>query len=186
MVTPGNFTDETVFSTPWFELVARSVASDPRPFYSLKLSDYVSIVAETPDREIVLVKQYRAAVDKITTELPCGTVDPGETPEVTALRELQEETGYTTDKLELTGVLAPDTGRLGNRMWCYHAKVRKMEPAPPPEPGIESFNCTTNQLMEMIGNRELDHALNVAALFMSFARGLLKLDPITHEADHLK
>jgi len=108
-----------------------------------------------------LVKQYRAAVDRITTELPSGRVDPGETPEAAALRELEEETGYTADNLLLAGVLAPDTGRMCNRMWCYYAKAHKID------------------LMDLIGNREFDCALNVAVLFLCVARGFLKLAPLS-------
>jgi len=117
-------------------------------------------------------------VDRITTELPSGLVDPGEAPEAAALRELEEETGYSADNLLLAGVLAPDTGRLANRMWCFYAKARKMDPVPPPENGVESLACAAPRLMDLIGNQELDCALHVAALFMCVARGYLKLGPI--------
>ena len=173
-----NFTEEIAFSTPWFDLLARRLPGNPSPFYSLKLADYVSVVAETSDNQIILVKQYRAAVDKITTELPSGYVDSGETPEAAALRELEEETGYTADRLLFAGVLSPDTGRMGNRMWCFYGKVHRMDPAPPPEQGIESLACTAPHLMDLIGSRELDCALNVAVLFLCVARGFLKLGPL--------
>ena len=44
--------------------------------------------------ELLLQKQFRPPVDKICIEVPAGLVDEGETPEVCALRELKEETGY--------------------------------------------------------------------------------------------
>lgn len=51
--------------------------------------------------EIVLIHQYRAAVDEMMWEIPAGLRDiPGEPLETTALRELQEETGLSTDDLE--------------------------------------------------------------------------------------
>ena len=155
-------------------MLARTVPGDSSPFYSLKLPDYVSVVAETSDDHIVLVKQYRPAVDRITTELPSGRVDPGETPEAAALRELEEETGYTANRLLLAGVLAPDTGRLCNRMWCYYAKAHKMTPAH----GVESLVCSAPRLMDLIGNREFDCALHVAALFLCAGHGFLKLGPL--------
>jgi ADP-ribose pyrophosphatase len=159
-------------------LLARTLPGDSSPFYCLELPDYVTVVAETSDDHIVLVKQYRPAVDRITTELPSGRVDPGETPEAAALRELEEETGYTADRLLLAGVLAPDPGRLCNRMWCYYAKAHKMTPTPPPEDGVESLVCSAPGLMDLIGNREFDCALHVAALFLCVARGFLKLGPL--------
>ncbi len=53
-----------------------------------------------------------------------------------------------------------------------------MDPAPPPEEGVESFACGVKPLMDMMGNQEFDCALHVAALFMCVARGFLKLGPI--------
>ena len=178
-VVPGNFTEEIAFPTPWFDLVARRIPTDNTPYYSLRAADYVSVVAETSEHHIVLVKQYRAAVDRITIELPSGHVDPGETPEGAALGELEEETGYTADKLTLAGVLTPDTGRIGNRMWCYFAKVEKMQPAPAPEDGIEVCERGTRELMGLIGKQEIENALSVAALFLVVARGYVRFEPIS-------
>jgi ADP-ribose pyrophosphatase len=177
--TRRDFTEEIAFSTPWFDLLARSLPGSPSPFYSLRLPDYVSVVAETSDSNIILVRQYRAAVDRITTELPSGHVDAGETPEAAALRELEEETGHTADRLSLAGVLAPDTGRMGNRMWCFYAKAHKMDPAPPPEQGVEPHAYGAAQLMELIANREFDCALNLAVLFLCVARGFLKVGQLS-------
>ena len=53
--------------------------------------------AITPERRVVLVRQYKHGIGRITLELPAGTLDPGETPEVCATRELVEETGYVGD-----------------------------------------------------------------------------------------
>jgi ADP-ribose pyrophosphatase len=131
-------------------------------------------VAETSDNQIVLVKQYRAAVDKITTELPSGYVDPGEDPEAAARRELEEETGYTASQVQLAGVLSPDTGRLGNRLWCFYAKAYKMSSPFAPEQGIESFALSGPRLMDLIGGGDFQCALHVAALFLCVARGFLQ------------
>ena len=42
----------------------------------------------------MLVEQYRKALEKAIIEIPAGKLEPGEKPEVTAVRELEEETGY--------------------------------------------------------------------------------------------
>lgn len=57
----------------------------------------VTILAITLDNKIVIEKQYRAGPEKITLELPAGGVEEDEEPEVSAQRELLEETGYTGD-----------------------------------------------------------------------------------------
>jgi hypothetical protein len=76
------------------------------------------------------------------------------------------------------GVLTPDTGRIGNRMWCYYARVEKMQPDPAPEEGIEACRCGIGELMGLIGKGEMENALNVAALFLVVARGYLRFEPI--------
>ncbi|MFD2925881.1 NUDIX hydrolase [Halobacillus naozhouensis] len=61
----------------------------------------VAIIALTDEGKIVFVEQYRKALEKSILEIPAGKLESGEKPEVTALRELEEETGYTTDRLNL-------------------------------------------------------------------------------------
>lgn len=60
----------------------------------------VAIVPLLDDGRVILVRQYRHAVGRVLTEVPAGTLHPDETPEECALRELQEEIGYTADRLE--------------------------------------------------------------------------------------
>jgi len=52
---------------------------------------------------ILLVRQFRHAVNIDMLELPAGSIDPGETPEEAATRELREETGFKPGKLEKLG-----------------------------------------------------------------------------------
>ena len=59
----------------------------------------VAIVAVTPQRRLVMVRQYRYAAGRFLLEIPAGTLEPGESPEDTARRELREETGYSADSL---------------------------------------------------------------------------------------
>lgn len=59
--------------------------------------------------DIILVKQYRYPIDKITLELPAGKMDAGETPESCILRELEEETGFKAKKIEKMISFYPST-----------------------------------------------------------------------------
>jgi len=63
----------------------------------------VVIVAIDEENNVLLVRQYRHAAGKDLLELPAGGIDPGETPEMTARREMQEETGYVPCNLECLG-----------------------------------------------------------------------------------
>ena len=59
--------------------------------------------------DVLLVRQFRHATGEVILELPAGTLEPGEDPRETAIRELQEECGYRPERLYeiLTGYAAP-------------------------------------------------------------------------------
>src|SRR6185295_8959524 len=58
------------------------------------------IVPLLDDGRVCLIKNWRIAVGQTLIELPAGTLEPPEPPEVTAERELIEETGYRAQKIE--------------------------------------------------------------------------------------
>jgi len=66
-------------------------------------SDCVAIIAIDADDNVLLVNQYRKAVEKELLEIPAGAINPGEDPETTVRRELREETGYLPRKVERLG-----------------------------------------------------------------------------------
>ena len=60
----------------------------------------VAIIALTDEGKLILVEQYRKALEKVIVEIPAGKLEPGEKPELCAARELEEETGYECEALE--------------------------------------------------------------------------------------
>ena len=62
-------------------------------------SSSVCIVPVDADGNVVMVRQYRKAVELDLLELPAGGIDEGEVTDVAVLRELQEEIGYTAGTL---------------------------------------------------------------------------------------
>ncbi|GGL46655.1 NUDIX domain-containing protein [Sporolactobacillus putidus] len=60
----------------------------------------VAIIAVTEDEKMLLVRQYRYPLDKIIYEIPAGKLEPGENPDDSAMRELEEETGHQCEQLE--------------------------------------------------------------------------------------
>lgn len=156
----------TVFSTPWFDVTAKETDLDPKPYYSLALPDYLSVVAITRDGDILFVRQYRPALERYMLELPAGTLDPGESPEPAAARELLEETGHVADRFELLGTLHPDTGRLQNRMWCYLATDAGAASGWTAEHGLEVVRMKPQAVMDAIRKGELTHALDIATVML--------------------
>ena len=167
---------EVAYTTPWFDLLAKTIKPGEAPYYSLRLPDYVAIVAIADAGRVLAVRQYRPAVERYTIELPAGLVDSGETPGQTARRELLEETGCQASSLEVLGPMLPDTGRLGNRIWtCVAAGVRPVE-GRAPESDIELLSYSPPELARAVAEGAFDHALHVAVLLVAMVRGKLRLD----------
>lgn len=88
--------------------VRRDRAKSPRDglehdFNIAESPDGVTVVALTPDGDMVLVEQFRHPLRQVELELPAGVVDEGEAPAVAAARELREETGYEGTEPEVIG-----------------------------------------------------------------------------------
>ncbi|HEX8392067.1 MAG TPA: NUDIX hydrolase [Longimicrobium sp.] len=66
-------------------------------FHVADAPDGVLILALTPDGRMVMVRQWRHPLQRITLELPAGIIEEGEEPAAAAARELREETGYEGD-----------------------------------------------------------------------------------------
>jgi len=60
----------------------------------------VGIIPVTKDKKIILVKQFRKAVEEVLLEIPAGKIESQEDPYKCALRELEEETGFTADSVK--------------------------------------------------------------------------------------
>jgi len=83
--------------------------------------DCVAIVAVDDKDNILLVKQYRKAVDKELLEIPAGGIDPGETPEDAVRREMREETGFLPQKVTKLGGFYSAPGYSNEYLYLYLA-----------------------------------------------------------------
>ena len=66
-----------------------------REFVVIKTSDWVNVVAVTPEAKLVLVRQFRFGTNDFSLEIPGGIIEAGEDPVFAGVRELREETGYS-------------------------------------------------------------------------------------------
>lgn len=60
----------------------------------------VAVIAVTDEGKIIMVEQYRKAMERSLVEIPAGKLEPGEDPAASAARELEEETGYGCAEME--------------------------------------------------------------------------------------
>jgi ADP-ribose pyrophosphatase len=81
----------------------------------------VAIVALTDEGRICLVRQYRAALARVTIEIPAGKLDPGEDPLDCATRELSEETGFEADHIAFLTTIATSCGFTDELIHIYMA-----------------------------------------------------------------
>ncbi len=80
------------------------------------------VLALTENNEVVLVRQWRYAVDKPLLELPAGKLEAGEDPALCALRELAEETPYTAERVKLLHTFYTAPGFCDENMYLYLAE----------------------------------------------------------------
>jgi ADP-ribose pyrophosphatase len=108
---------ELLDGSPWIKVVAETVRLEDGKtviddLYRVDLPTYAVIFALTPDRQVVVVRQYRHTFRRQVVELPAGIeAYPGEPLLETARRELCEETGYESPEWYPVGLFAMDSNR---------------------------------------------------------------------------
>lgn len=169
-------------SIPWFEQIKKTVVMpgnvEEQTYYAIKPSDYVTILAKTPEGEFIIVRQFRPVVEDYTFELPSGHVEEGETPSQAVARELREETNCIIKDVFLLGEIVPDSGRLENRLWAFYSdKVEVNEfPNPLKNEGIEVSLVDLDKLFEMMNNGEFNHALDLCVVALAISKGFVKIE----------
>lgn len=78
----------------------------------------VGVIALTPDKQVIIARQFRPGPERIMDEIPGGGVERGEDPEAAVIRELAEETGYQPGSIELLGTSCRDA--YVNATWYYY------------------------------------------------------------------
>jgi ADP-ribose pyrophosphatase len=118
---------------------------------------------------VILIKQYRHAVREFIWEIPAGTLDPKESPIKCAKRELVEETGYSADKWQPSGTIAPLPGCSDERIHIFLAS--DLKPAQQHLDEDEMLNVHKvqfNTAMQMILRNEIQDGKTISGLFLAF------------------
>ncbi len=128
----------------------------------------VSIVPIREDMSVLLVKQYRHAVQQILLEIPAGGINKTETPLEAAHRELKEETGVTADNMMHLASFWTTPGFCDERMHAYlatslHTGKQEQED----DENIEIIRVPLKQIIPIINNGKIVDSKSIAALLLS-------------------
>ena len=125
-----------------------------------------AVVPVTGEGKIIMVKQYRNALDQFTLEIPAGALDSRDEPGIEcASRELEEETGYRSDKLEWLITLRTTVAFCNERIEIFVARdlIQSRQNLDDNE-FIEVKAYSMNELKEKIYSGEIQDSKTIAAL----------------------
>lgn len=138
----------------------------------------VSVVPLTGDGDVILVRQYRAAVDRVLLEIPAGKRDvAGEEPELTATRELEEEVGMRAGRLDRLAEFYNSPGFCDEHSFVFLA--RDLEPCDLRAQSVEERHMTIERVAlhrvpGLIARADITDAKTIIGLCL--ARELLQSD----------
>jgi ADP-ribose pyrophosphatase len=141
-------------------------------YYAIEQPSYLATVAVTEGR-ILLVRQYRPAIERYSLELPGGLLDQDEDPATGIARELLEETGYTTEAITQIGKTATCSSRIDNHMYSFFIVAGPRASGFVEEAGVSVSSATPRELRELIRSGEFSEQTHLGALALSVAEGLL-------------
>jgi len=133
----------------------------------LECPDWVNIIALTPDREVVLVEQYRQGSETVELEIPGGMMDPGEKdPVTTAVRELTEETGYTGQNARKIGECFANPAIMDNHVHTILVENCRLTGEVKLDAGedIATVLIKAENLPQMVREGKIRHSIILAAL----------------------
>ncbi len=149
-------------------------------FYVLDTVGWVTVIALTPARELVMVRQFRVGSNTVELEIPGGMMDPGESdPVATAIRELREETGYAGEHARLLGKIWSNPAILNNRTYTVLIENCTLQHGVEFDSGedLTTLLVPAAEIPQLVADEKIGHSLVVVALyhFELWQRGLKKI-----------
>ena len=162
------FEEKTVQRTEIYQGPIFKVVQDQVELPEGKGQAQRDVIAITPENKMILVKQYRKAIEATSCEIPAGKLEVGENadPQAAALRELEEETGYT-GQLELVYDFYSAIGFCNEKIKLYSAShLTKVEnPRPQDEDEtLELFEVSLEEAHQLLQNGDICDAKTIMAL----------------------
>jgi ADP-ribose pyrophosphatase len=165
--------------SPWIDVIVRQVQfAQGRPaetYYSIGQPDYVVVLALTPAEELLLVRQYRPAIERFSLELPAGFREPNEAPIDTASRELLEETGYPAVLIEPIGSAATCSSRISNSTLSFFARTGERSRDFVQESGVSVVAIPLDAVRDLVMWGDFSEQTHLGVLMQAVIRGLIRL-----------
>jgi ADP-ribose pyrophosphatase len=159
-----------LFEGRWIR-VDEEVWPDLGTWEVVRTLDASCVLPITPEDDVLLVRQFRAAARRPILEIPAGLLDVrGEGPIECAARELFEETGYRHTSIELMARIFPSPGVSTERIHV-HVATTSSRPERAPEDGIELVRRPLADLVAEARAGRLEDAKTTVALLLADARG---------------
>ncbi len=160
------------YSTPIFDLLKRRLQLETEQenvegdFYVLRAPEWINVIPLTPEGNVILVEQYRYGIEAPTLEIPGGMVDGGESPLRAAKRELQEETGYRSDKWESLGKVSANPAIMSNFTHMYVAEDCEFVGSDHSDTHerIEVRTVTMEEFLAMVTDGTIHHSIVLAGV----------------------
>ncbi|WML47635.1 NUDIX hydrolase [Neobacillus sp. PS3-34] len=127
----------------------------------------VAVVAVTDENKIVMVEQYRKALERTIVEIPAGKLEKGEEPSVCARRELEEETGYECESIELLVSFYTSPGFADEIVHLYVAKGLKQKEnaaAPDEDEFVNLEELTLEEALQYMKEQKIYDAKTIYAV----------------------
>lgn len=131
----------------------------------------VAMVPLTAEGEVILVQQFRLASNRIMLEIPAGTLEPGEEPQVAAERELQEEIGYRPGRLTSLGGEFTAPGYTTEFIHLYLAEDLEAAPlAVDDDEFLEIVTLPLDEALRRVESGTIQDGKTIAALLLTARR----------------
>lgn len=135
----------------------------------------VGIIALADKENMYMVRQYRVAVKETLLEIPAGLVDPGESPQEAAKRELEEEVGMKTERMEYLLDCYASPGFTNEKMSLFLAgNLKKTEQNLDPTEFLSIEKYKIEDLYSMVLNFEITDAKTIIGIMYAYFNILKK------------
>ena len=125
----------------------------------------VAVIALTKEGKLVLVKQYRKPLERELFEIPAGKLDPGEDPKACALRELEEETGYSCESIEHLVSFSTSPGFADEVLHVYFTDTLiKGEQRLDEDEFLDNHEVTLDEALKLLETKDIFDAKTVYAV----------------------